>query len=346
MVGPWTRNLVALLVVVAGLVGALLAPLALPTPADAQGNCSRDRSYKFTYLQLGWSATEIIQQERLLERRGWRIDWQTVGPISGLVNAFASNQSDIINMSAIIAGQMHENGVRLKVFGTAVGVLGSVVVPTNSTIRELPELRGRKVGVIPGGTTTQDMNASSRVLYGFDLLTDTQAITATAPPDLAALIRRGDVEAIAVWEPVTSQLVRTGDYRVLISQQELWERATGSNETEVHVIYLTRPDLATQCPELLGDINAAQREAHNIWQNQPEVAQRAIAAVTQLPLPDVAFAMQNTRQVMYGLSEGNMTTILAQLKFNRDNGTLLRSDVWNDPARMRQELFFVPPVRD
>jgi ABC-type nitrate/sulfonate/bicarbonate transport system substrate-binding protein len=340
------RNLIALAIVVAGVAAAAIGPLGVPSAAEAQAACSRDRTYKFTYLQLGWSATEIIQQEGLLEKRGWRMEWQTVGPISGLVNAFASGQSDIINMSAIIAGQMHENGVRLRIFGTAVGVLGSLVVPTNSPIREIPDLRGRKVGLIPGGTTTQDMNASSRVIYGLDLLTDTQAITATAPPDLAALLRRNDVDAILVWEPVTSQLVRSGDYRVLVSQQELWERATGSNEIEVHVIYLTSPDLAQQCPELLGDINAAQREAYEIWQNQPQVAERAIAAVTRLPADDVRFAMANTRQVMYGLSDANMTTMLAQLKHNRDNGTLLRSDVWNDPERVRQELFFVPPARD
>jgi len=183
------------------------------------------------------------------------------------------------------------------------------------------------------------------VYNGFDVLRDTEAITATAPPDLAALLRRGEVEAILIWEPVTSALVRTGDYRILVHQQDLWERASGSRETEIHVVYVTRPDLVQQCPELLADINAAQREAYDIWHNQKDVAQRAIAEVTQLPPADVEFAMSQTRQVLFGLTDAQMDTILRQLRHNREHGTLLEKDVWNDPARMKQELFFVPPAR-
>jgi len=315
---------------------------AAPAPAQASNAC-KDQTYKFAYLTLGWAATEIIQHEKLLENKGWKIEWTTVGPISGLVNTFASGQADIIDMSVIIAGQMYEKGVKLKIFGTAVGVLGSVVVPRDSTAQALPDLRGKKVGVIPGGTTTQDINASSRAVYGFDVLRDTEAITATAPPELAALLQKGDVEGILVWEPVTSQLIRTGNYRVLVDQQELWERASGQSDTEVHVIYLTRPDLAAQCPQLLADVNAAQREAFDIWQNKKDVARQAIVAVTQLPPDDVDFAMSRTKQVMYGLTDAQIDTMLKELKHNRDNGTLLESNIWNDPARLKSELFFVPP---
>jgi ABC-type nitrate/sulfonate/bicarbonate transport system substrate-binding protein len=316
-----------------------------PAAAPAGASCAQDRTYRFAYLQLGWAATEIIHQEKLLEKRGWRIEWQTVGPISGLVNAFASGQADLIDMSVIIAGQMYESGVPLKIFGTAVGVLGAVVVPVNHPARELPDLRGKKVGVIPGGTTTQDINASSRVVYGFDVLTDTQAITATAPPDLAALLRKGDVEAVLIWEPVTSALIHTGDYRILVHQQELWERASGSSILPVHVAYLAKPELAEQCPNLLADINDAQREAYEIWQNQPEVAQRAIVEVTKLTPDEVAFAMSQTKQVLYGLTEAQIDTMLAQLRHNREHGTLLKSDIWYNPGSLKQQLFFIPPAR-
>jgi len=314
---------------------------AAQAPAQAANAC-QDRTYKFAYLTLGWAATEIIQQEKLLENKGWKIDWTTVGPISGLVNAFASGQADVIDMSVIIAGQMYEKNVKLKVFGTAVGVLGSVVVPKDSPAQSLPDLRGKKVGVIPGGTTTQDINASSRAVYGFDVLRDTEAITATAPPDLAALLQKGDVEGILVWEPVTSQLIRTGNYRVLVDQQELWQKASGQPDTEVHVIYLTRPDLAEQCPQLLADINAAQHEAYDIWQNQKDVARKAIAEVTQLSPDDVDFAMSRTKQVMYGLTDAQIDTMLKELKHNRDNGTLLESNIWDDPASLKTELFVIP----
>jgi len=41
---------------------------------------------RFAYLRLGWSGTEIIHQEKLLEKRGWKVEWTVIDPIPGLVN--------------------------------------------------------------------------------------------------------------------------------------------------------------------------------------------------------------------------------------------------------------------
>lgn len=43
--------------------------------------------------------------------------------ISGLVTAFASNRVDVIDMASVIVGQMHEQGVNMRVFRLGVGTL-------------------------------------------------------------------------------------------------------------------------------------------------------------------------------------------------------------------------------
>lgn len=319
------------------------SPTAAAQPSPTAQKFKADKTFKFAYLTLGWAATEIIDKQKLLEKRGWKVEFTTVGPISGLVNTFVSGQADIIDMSAVIAGQMYEQGNKLKIFGTAVGTLGSIVVPVDSQIKDVTDLKGKKLGAIVGGTTFQDMNASMRKLYNIDLQKDTTLITANQPPDLANLLVKGDVDAINVWLPTSAQLVRTGKYKFLVTQQELWEKVSGKKDLEVHVVYLTRPDIAQQYPELLKDINDAQKEAADIWANQPEVAAQAIMAVTQLPKEDVLFAMKETKQVMWGLTDANIDTILAQLKHNREFGTLLKSDMWLNPdQKLRQDLFFIP----
>ena len=55
--------------------------------------------------------------------------------------------------------------------------------------------------------------------------------------------------------------------------------------------------------------------------------------------------MSRTKQVMYGLSDAQIETMLKELKHNRENGTLLESNVWNDPAKLKAELFYVPAAR-
>jgi ABC-type nitrate/sulfonate/bicarbonate transport system substrate-binding protein len=310
-------------------------PAEAAKPAEAKS----DRTFKFAYLTLGWAGTEVIHKQDLLKQRGWTADWQLVGPISGLVNAFASGQADIIDMSAIIAGQMYESGVKLKIFGAAVGTLGSVVAPKDSPIQTVADLKGRKVGGIPGGTTTQDINASIRKIHGFDVFKDTEFIQAGAPPDAANLLTKGDVDAILIWEPTTTQLVINDQNRVVATQQELWEQASGSKQTQVHVVYLTTPQIAQDFRGLLADINEAQKQVVDLWLKKDPQAIEAIMSVTQLPKDVVEAALAKTKPLS-GLSDEIVDTTLEQLRFNREHGSILKSDVWNEPAKLKDELFF------
>src|SRR5262245_43324409 len=72
---------------------------------------------KIAYLTLGWAGIEIIHHLGLLDPRRWDIEWRPVDAISGLVNAFAAHQVDLIDMSSVIVGQMYEQGVDMRVFG-------------------------------------------------------------------------------------------------------------------------------------------------------------------------------------------------------------------------------------
>src|SRR4029453_17964942 len=120
-----------------------------------------------------------------------------------------------------------EQGAQLRVFGAGVGTLGSVVVDHRSSMASVAELRGRTVAGIPGSTTGQDLNASINKVHGFDVFTSTRFVQATSPADVGALLTKGDVEAALIWQPITTQLVRSGTGRVLATQQQLWELASG-----------------------------------------------------------------------------------------------------------------------
>jgi ABC-type nitrate/sulfonate/bicarbonate transport system substrate-binding protein len=324
-----------------GACGANTTPSAATSGAATPGGATRPaRAFSFAYLTLGWAGIEVTQKLDLLTRRGWTIDWQPVGPINGLVNAFASGQVDLIDMAMVLAAQMYESGTPLTIFGASVATLGSIVVPKDSPITQVTDLRGRKVGGIPGSATVQDINASVRKVHGFDLFTDTQFVQATAPADLSALLQKRDVEAGFVWEPITSQLKVSAGYRVLASQQELWEQASGTQGSQVHVVYLTTPQLAREFKALVSDINQAQAEVADLWQNKDPKAVDAIMQVTQLPKEVVEMALGQTRP-LHGLTDEHIRTILAQLKLNREHGTILKSDIWLDPARVSPDLFLM-----
>src|SRR4051794_31740248 len=170
---------------------AACSPSTTPPSGPGQGTSTPGRTFKFAYLSLGWAGIEAVHQLGLLEQRGWRVEWQAVHQISGVVNAFSSGQVDLIDMATVIGAQMYEQGVKMSAFGTGVGALGAVLAGKGASIRSLSELRGRKVAGIPGGATTQEINAHIRKAYGFDLFTDTQFVQGAAPPDVANLLTKG-----------------------------------------------------------------------------------------------------------------------------------------------------------
>jgi hypothetical protein len=64
-----------------------------------------------------------------------------------------------------------------------------------------------------------------------------------------------------------------------------------------------------------------------------------MVTVTKVPEEVVREALGRTTPLS-GLSDGSITTILQQIAFNREHGTILTSDVWTrDPATPRREMF-------
>jgi len=171
-----------------------------------------------------------------------------------------------------------------------------------------------------------------------DVFGDTVNIAAR----VAAITR---ARQIITTRAVTDALLATGNYRVIADQDTLWKRSSGKDTRVVMVLYATSREFASKHPELLRDINDAQREAVELWAKRPDVAGRAIAQVTGLPKDVVELAMRNTKTMLHGLSEESIDTMLEQLKIARQHGTILQSDVWVAPEsakKLRQELFYVP----
>jgi len=323
----------------AGLVVLLVSGPAARVQAQEKG------SFRFAYLRLGWSGTEIVHQEKLLEKRGWKVDWTVVDPIPGLINAFASGHVDVIDMSTVLVGRMYEQGQKIVIFGTTTGPTTSILVPADSPIRDVKDLRGKRVGAIPGSSAFQEINGYVRMLYNLDLTKDVGLATGMTPPDVVGLVNRREVDAAVLWHPAADALLATGNYRVIADQDTLWKRSSGKDTRVVMVLYATSREFASKHPELLRDINDAQREAVELWAKRPDVAGRAIAQVTGLPKDVVELAMRNTKTMLHGLSEESIDTMLEQLKIARQHGTILQSDVWVAPEsakKLRQELFYVP----
>jgi ABC-type nitrate/sulfonate/bicarbonate transport system substrate-binding protein len=320
------------------VVAALGATGLRPRRARAQGAKGKVR---LAYLQLGWAATEIIHREDLLGKRGWRAEYSVVpGSPAGLVNTFAAGQVDAIDMSFALSAKMFEDKVPLKVTGVATAVLGAIVARKDAGIAKVEDLKGRKIAAVVGTTTFFDIRTLTLKGYGFDIQKDTQLITAQAPPDMATLMAKKDVDAIVAWQPISDQVVLRGDGVYLAKQIDLWRKATGRpTGYPVHVCYVVNPAFIEKHPSFPRDLNDAQREAVDVWYKNKPRALEIAAEITKLPKEVLEYAHGQTVQMLHGLSDEQIDTLVAQLQLIKESG-FLKSDIWDSPERIKKEFFW------
>ena len=319
-----------------GAGAAAGAVLGVPAVARAQAK----GKVRLAYLQLGWAATEIIHKEDLLGKRGWEAEYSIVpGSPVPLLNQLAAKNVDAVDMSFALAAKAFEDGVPLKVTGVATAVLGAIVARKDAGLQRVEDLKGRKVAAIVGTSTFFDIRALTLKGHGFDLQKDTQIVTATAPPDMVTLLGKGEVDAIIAWQPITDSVVFRGQGVYLVKQIDLWRKATGrATGFPVHVCYLVHNEFLAKHPGIARDLNDAQKDAVDIWYKRPERAMEIVAEVTKLPPDVIKVAHKETVQMLHGLPDEQVETLIAQLKINKEFG-FLKSDIWDNPDRIRREFF-------
>ena len=319
-----------------GAGAAAGAALGVPAVARAQAK----GKVRLAYLQLGWAATEIIHKEDLLGKRGWEAEYSIVpGSPVPLLNQLAAKNVDAIDMSFALAAKAFEDGVPLKVTGVATAVLGAIVARKDAGLQRVEDLKGRKVAAIVGTSTFFDIRALTLKGHGFDLQKDTQIVTATAPPDMVTLLAKGEVDAIIAWQPITDSVVFRGQGVYLVKQIDLWRKATGrATGFPVHVCYLVHNDFLAKNPGIARDLNDAQKDAVDVWYKRPERAMEIVAEVTKLPMDVIKVAHKETVQMLHGLPDEQVETLIAQLKINKEFG-FLKSDIWDNPDRIRRQFF-------
>jgi hypothetical protein len=106
----------------------------------------------------------------------------------------------------------------------------------------------------------------------------------------------------------------------------------------VHVCYIVHNDFMARNAGFANDLNAAQKDAVDIWYNKPARAMEIMTEVTKLPKEVIQVAYKETVRMLSGLPDEQVETLIAQLKINKEFG-FLKSDIWDNPDRIRKEFF-------
>ncbi|MEI7444996.1 MAG: sulfonate ABC transporter substrate-binding protein [Burkholderiales bacterium] len=148
----------------------------------------------------------------------------------------------------------------------------AVLVPKDSPIRTVAELRGRRVA----------LNKGSNVHYLLVKLLEREGLKYTdvqtvflPPADARAAFERGSVDAWVIWDPFQAAAERQIGARLL---------ADGKGVVSNHAFFLAEKEYATRRPEVIAAVlDAARAQGSWIVQNVAEAA-RQVAPVQSLPV--------------------------------------------------------------
>ncbi|MEU5892139.1 ABC transporter substrate-binding protein [Streptomyces sp. NPDC047461] len=200
---------------------ALLLPLALlltacggnatagtGTDTDGQGSLTLDVGD-----QKGGSEA-ILRAAGELKNLDYKIKWSTFTsgpPLLEAVNAKAVDIGGVGNTPPVFAAGA---GSRIKVVaafhGTSKG--DAILVPNDSKLTKAEQLKGRSVAVAQGSSANYQLVAS---LKEAGLSLSDVKVKYLQPADALAAFTSGKVDAWAVWDPYTSQILQGEQGRVL-----------------------------------------------------------------------------------------------------------------------------------
>ncbi|MGW0002887.1 ABC transporter substrate-binding protein [Nocardia grenadensis] len=137
--------------------------------------------------------------------------------LTGLLDTFA--------FGPLGATDANTSGHDVVIVGPQLWNHGRWLVPADSDIASVEDLRGKRIGVQPAGSDTYKAAALASAVNGIDFEREFQIFPGQPIANLA-LYERGDLDAIIAIEPNATRLVAQGS-RQVATVSELWQKGTG-----------------------------------------------------------------------------------------------------------------------
>ncbi len=204
------RNLIAVAAVVLAGCGTQAESTSVPAPVSAE------ELSKVT-LKVGdqkGGSRALLTAAGLLDDVPYKIEWSSFTSGPPLLEAVSAGGVDIGrvgNTPPIFAAAA--NAELRAVSSSAGGVAGdALLVPADSSLRDVADLRGKTIGVAKGSS------AHGQVLLNLreaGLSTEDVELSFLQPADAYGAFNQGQLDAWAVWDPYTAQAILDTGARVL-----------------------------------------------------------------------------------------------------------------------------------
>ncbi|MFG1403973.1 ABC transporter substrate-binding protein [Xanthobacter sediminis] len=234
-------------------------------------------------VSLGFGS--FLESGKFMEKQGLEVEYVKFPDVNAPTKAMAAGAIDFaIGASAGSAFAVASEGLPMSiVLATQVADL-DFVVPEDSPIKKMEELKGKKIGMSPAGSATAAITSAILVKnYGM-AQSDFEAVPGN-DSRLAQFLAQKNIDAAAL-RTVTIALLPDMKLRKISTFREEWKKITGKEAPPVLGVGLMRNAWLTENPKAAAQVIAAMRNAYEAGKADKEAVAKALMAAGNIPEAD------------------------------------------------------------
>ena len=235
---------------------ALALTAARPRPVRATAAPTPLRIAVLKFGTVNWEL-ETIRSEGLDSKHGVEVIPQGIASSAAAKIAFEGGQADMLVADWIWVARQRAAG-RDYVFAPYSRAVGGIMVPGDSPLTSLQDLRGKRIG-IAGGPLDKSwlIFQAHAALQGFDLAREAEPVFG-APPLIMRKGLTGGLDAVLNYWHFSAKM-RAQGFRTLINVADA-AREMGAGDEIPLLGYVFREELAANAPEAVTGFLAASRD--------------------------------------------------------------------------------------
>jgi NitT/TauT family transport system substrate-binding protein len=254
------------------LLGMMLFVASAVAQVKGDGSKLRILTFPSGNDYPAWAITRL----KLDKKYGFDAEIVPMQPGPPTMNAFRAGAVDAGNMNWLELARLRTLGEKVTGITPFLQWPNMIVVPAKSSVRDVADLKGKKVGTWNRVTPEWLLFiASTRAKAGFDPRTDS-TIHEAGPGLLRGLLDRNELDAAAIFYNLGVPMVASGQYRVLTSSRDL----LGPLGLPTDIMLSTwafREDYVRQHPANVRAFVAAYQEAVQYMDKNDEIWIEALA---------------------------------------------------------------------